>query len=77
MYIWKLERDPKTTGYDETAGLVIAAEYEQRAREIAHDEARGDQAPSVWFLPTTEVTCVGETIGDLGSGIILTDFRAG
>lgn len=77
MYIWKLERSPETCDYDETHALVVAAEYEQRAREIAHDEARGDQDPNVWFAPSTEVTAVGSVLEGQGSGIILADYHAG
>lgn len=76
MNLWKIERtDP--VHYDETAGAVIAAETEQRARKIAHDELVGDQDPNVWFAPTTEVTWIGVALPEMGSGIILTDFRAG
>jgi hypothetical protein len=76
MYIWKLERNE--ADYDETAGLVLVAETEGDARQIAHDGARGDQSPDAWFAPNTEVTVIGKATPGLESGtIILTDFRVG
>ena len=75
MYLWKLQRND--VDYNETAGLIIAADTELRAREIAHDEAAGGQSPDAWFNPSVEVTSVGMAAEGLGSGIILTDYLRG
>lgn len=76
MYIWKLERGDEVD-YDETSSLIVIAETEQRAREIAHDEARGDQSHDIWYAPSTEATCLGTAFPTFGSGIQLVDFQAG
>lgn len=77
MYLWVLKRDTDDTDhYDETHGVVIAADTEQEARELA-ENAGGDQSPSVWFLPTTTVRAVGIAAPGVEKGIILRDFNAG
>lgn len=76
MNIYKLVRTDDVD-YDETAGLVIAAQSPERAQEIAHDEARGDQSPDIWYAPTTEVECIGIAVWGVGTGILLTDFLRG
>jgi hypothetical protein len=76
MYIWKLERSE--ADHDEMSGLVLVAETESDARQIAHDGSRGDQSPDAWFAPTTTVTAIGEALPGLESGtVILTDFLEG
>lgn len=76
MYIWKLERNEAT--HDEMSGLVVVAETDADARQIAHDGSRGDQSPDAWFSPDTIVTAVGEALPGLESGtVILTDFLEG
>jgi len=76
MYIWKLERP--VSGYDETTALVLVAATEADAKQIAHDNARGDQSPDAWFAPDVEINAVGAAALDLPEGtIILTDFREG
>ncbi len=75
MYLWLLERDDKND-YDETHGVIVAADHEQEAREIAGKAGRY-QPPSVWFLPSTTIRAVGVALPDFDKGIILRDFHAG
>lgn len=72
MKLWKLE-DPKAT-YDETCGLVVRAETEQRARELAdEDEGKRDSPFRQNWLNTGHCICV-EIPVDGKEEIILTDF---
>jgi len=75
MYLWVLERDD-SNGYDETHGVVIAAEFEREARELAGN-VTGDQSASVWFLPTTTIRAVGVALPGVEKGVILSDYAAG
>ncbi len=75
MYLWLLERDDKND-YDETHGVVIAADTAGEARELAGNVG-GDQPRSVWFLPSTTLRAVGIALPDIEKGTILRDFHAG
>jgi hypothetical protein len=75
MYPWLLERDDKL-GYDETHGVVIAADTAQEAQELSANVG-GDQPASIWFAPTTTIRAVGIALPGVEKGIILRDFNAG
>jgi hypothetical protein len=75
MYLWLLERDDSNR-YDETHGVVIAADTELEARELAGNVG-GAQPASIWFAPTTTVRAVGVALPDVEKGTILRDYNAG
>lgn len=72
--LFLLERTDQI-GYDETAGLVIAATSDAEAKQIANDRA-GDEG-AVWALPSTTCKRIGNAVGIKEPGVILVDFRAG
>jgi hypothetical protein len=76
MQIWKLERNGGTD-YDQTVAVVVIAHDETDARNIAHDEAKGDQSPDVWYAPSTAATLLGPALPGFGTGIVVADYWAG
>lgn len=75
MKLWLLERaDTEVVGWDETRGVVVAAETEPDARELASKE-RGDEGSDAWLDPT-RTTC-GELIPGSVPRVVLVDFKAG
>lgn len=36
-------------GYDETSDVLIIADSEQQARQIAHDETSGNESKDIWL----------------------------
>jgi hypothetical protein len=74
MYLWTLKRGDKL-GYDETHAVVVAAEYSNQAREIAGGTP-GEQPPSIWYLPTTKVECIGTAVEGMTPDIVLCDFAS-
>jgi hypothetical protein len=55
MYIWSLER--KGADYDEIEALVIIADTEPDAREVA---AKAGYEGDVWYNPAVKVCAIGE-----------------
>ena len=66
-------------------GFVIAAMNEIEARKIAASYRRrpirqlgdGDEAPEIWYAPTTSCTHIGVAGDDITSGVILRDYHSG
>jgi len=76
LSLWRITRDSANVDDDENAGFVIAAETEDRVREIASKRA-SDEGPAVWLASMTAfVTRIGEAAPGIPEGIILIDFNA-
>lgn len=74
MKLWLLKRPYGAQPvYDATDGVVVRAESEAGARNIASNY-HGDEGVGVWL--TDEVTCE-ELTADGEPGMILQDFNAG
>lgn len=67
---------PNGVGYDEMAELMIVADSESAALAFA-ENARGDQAPSVWYHHSIEVRYMGIAFLDTEPGIFMENFNAG
>jgi hypothetical protein len=63
-------------GYDELAGVVVAAYSEKAARSLAAD-ANCDEGAAIWSEPSTTVELIGRAVPGLPSRIVLRDFNAG
>lgn len=62
-------------GYDEVAGMVVAADHSSRAVELAGRDC-GDEGPQAWL--DAKLTILGPvTNTEVLYGVILRDFRAG
>lgn len=72
MKLWLLTREDRI-GWDENDAMLIRAESEQRAREMASEDNRTDP-PGIWFFGTT--TCV-QVMEDGNAEVILVSFNAG
>jgi hypothetical protein len=73
--LWLLERaDTEIVGWDETRGVVVAADTESDARELASTQ-RGDEGSATWLDPL-RTTC-GELVPGSAARVVLVDFKAG
>ena len=76
------ETDPWRRWYDKCFGMVIRAESESQAREIAahgtddvnHCHYRGDEGPDPWLSP--ELTSCTELTSDGTAEVVMIDFHA-
>lgn len=74
MNIYAIKRPFDEVNYDEQAGVVVVAQTEQAAREIAAMRP-GDEGTKAWLNPTeSECSLIGQS--DLGPFLVLRDFRA-
>lgn len=62
--------------YDEVRGYVVTAFTDEFAR--LHGEGLvGDQPSSIWYAPTTKVTCLGpDTTGSEDGTIHIEDYKS-
>ncbi len=65
------------TGYDDSAGYVIAAPRMSNARLIAASEASGRADAETWLNQATSDGELLATGSKRPAGIVLRDFRAG
>lgn len=73
MSLWLLTRPEGDVGWDEKADLVVRADSESQARELAR-AVPGDEDQNVWLAPRT--ACV--EIDQKGPpAVLLVDFHAG
>lgn len=78
MKLWLLKRaETEVVGWDETRGVVVAAETEFDARELAATAATrgGDERSDAW-RSITRTTCVELVPGDVAR-VVIVDFNAG
>lgn len=87
MRLWILRpvdpSSPRFEAYDTTHGIVVRAETEAEARQLA-DSCAGDENDSVWYVGPDQhawlcpsVTKCEELTPDGMPGVILVDFKAG
>ncbi len=75
MHLWLLKRrDTETVGWDETRGVVVRANTEFGARELAAT-ACGDEGLGTW-RNASRTSCEVLT-ADGEPAVILIDFKAG
>ena len=69
MKLWHLERDGD---WQQTSGVVVAAEDEAQAREWAAS-AHGDEGEGPWY---SEATCVeiGQAVEGMDAHVIMRDY---
>jgi len=86
MKLFCIKRADKYVNYDEFAGFVIAAETEERAREIAADRSTGigAEGKGIWlrtfdgnyYNPISRIELLASDVS-LPEGVVLASYRHG
>lgn len=76
MNIYLLDRGSKSTSWDECQSMVVIAESESSAREVAA-ENHSDEGAGVWCDNEITVTLLGTALGSQKRGMIIKHVQYG